>query len=190
MKKILSLLLISTLFISFSGCGDDDSASPSMTLNIDGTNVKITTVTGVMIFTNQNGYEARGLNITGLTSDDNYITVQITNWDFQNPPNNGFLKKKYYNIFDSEEGQEAAECLEDDGITMCDGGLLTYTVFDGGGEIYTSAFDEDLAGFIEVTASNGKKISGNFDAIITGFSNETDLHVTGTFKNVGYRVSL
>jgi hypothetical protein len=53
-------------------------------------------------------------------------------------------------------------------------------------EIYTSAFDEDVAGVIEVTSSKGKKVSGTFDVILTGFDNEVDLHAKGTFKNVGY----
>lgn len=188
MEKALSLLLISALFISFSGCGDDDAASPSMTLSIDGTDIKIVSVTATLSFETLIGHEVRGLKINGLTRDNHSINVQITNWDFQTSLTNGFVKKKYYNIFGTEQGADTAECLEVEGANLCDGGLIVYTTMNET-QIYTSTFNEDLVGYIEVTSSNGKKISGNFDAIVTGIGNEVDLHATGTFKNVGYMIS-
>lgn len=190
MKKIslfLSVALFATLSFLLSGCGDDESPSPSLTLNIDGTNIKITTVTGLLIFSDESGHEARTLNLTGLTKNGDYLSIQVTNWDFQNPPTNGLVVKKYYNLFGGEEGIESADCLEVGDVTLCDAGVVTF-IPDAEDEIYTSAFDEDVEGVIEITASKGKKVSGTFDVILTGFSNETDIHAKGTFKNVGYRI--
>ncbi len=191
MRKIsllLSVALFATLSCVLSGCGgDDDAPSASLTLNVDGTNLKITVVTGLMLMDEQNGHEARTLNLTGLTKNGDYLSIQVTNWDFQNPPANGLVVKKYYNLFDGAEGVEAADCIEVDDVTLCDAGLVTF-IADSDDEIYTSAFDEDVAGVIEITSSKGKKVSGTFDVVLTGFSNEVDIHATGTFKNVGYRV--
>ena len=188
MRKIslfLSVALFATLSFVLSGCGDDESPSASMTLTIDDVKVKITTVTGVLIFSDESGHEARTLNLTGVTNHGDYLSIQVTNWDFQSPPVNGLVAKKYYNLFDGEEGIESADCLEVGDVTLCDAGLVTFMP-DAEEEIYTSAFDEDIAGVIEITSSKGKKVSGTFDVILTGFSNEVDLHAKGTFKNVGY----
>ena len=191
MRKIslfLSVALFATLSLVLSGCGDDEASSPSLTLNIDGTNIKVTTVTGLLIFSDESGHEARTLNLTGLTKNGDYLSIQVTNWDFQNPPANGLVVKKYYNLFDGEEGIASADCLDiGDGVSLCDAGVVTF-IPDAEDEIYTSAFDEDVEGVIEITASKGKKVSGTFDVILTGFSNETDIHAKGTFKNVGYRI--
>lgn len=189
MRKIsllLSVAVFATLSFVLSGCGDDESSSASLTLTLDGEKMKVKTVTGMLIYSEESGHESRSLNITGSLNNGDLFTIQIANWDFQNPPKDGFIKKKYYNIFEGEDGIEAAECIEVDEVTLCDAAAVTYMV--DGDDIYTSAFDEDLAGFVEVTASKGKKISGNFDVIVTGFSNEVDIRATGTFKNVGYAI--
>lgn len=191
MRKIsllFSVACFATLSFVLSGCGgDDDAPSASLTLSLDGTNVKITAVTGLMLMDEQNGHEARTLNLTGLTKNGDYLSIQVTNWDFQNPPTNGLVVKKYYNLFDGEDGIESADCLEVDEATLCDAGLVTL-ITDEDDEIYTSAFDEDVAGVIEITSSKGKKVSGTFDVVLTGFTNEVDLHAKGTFKNIGYRI--
>lgn len=188
-KSIVSLLFIITI-LSFFGCSDDETNS-SMTLTIDGEKEKVVTINGVLAFEEQYEHEGRGLNLTGVLSNGDYVVVSVSNWDFQSPPTNGVIEKTYYNVFDGGEGMESATCLDlDDGITsLCDGGLFTYLI-EGEAEIYTSAFDEDVNGYIEITDNNSKnkKISGNFDLVVVGIGNEVEHRMTGSFKNVNYFV--
>lgn len=190
MKKspfLLSFFAFAFIVTLFSGCSGDETESASITLTLDGQSKKIKTITGVLVFTTISGHEARGLNITGTLDNDAYFVIQVNNWDFQNPPANGLIKKKYFNI--TGDGIEDADCIESQGSTLCDGAMITYVPSGGSNEFYMSAFSDALDGFVEVTASNGKRVSGTFDLVITEASSEESIRATGTFNNVRYVVS-
>jgi hypothetical protein len=185
-----SIVAIGILLIGFVTirCGkDDDASKSSMTLKVDGQAVELSVSTATLSFETQNDHEGRALQMLG-SANGKMLTIGISNWDFQNPPENGIKVKTYTAAFDENIVGEA-ECLSLDGgsVELCEGILITYTVGD---KMYMSAlYEGEYDGFVKVTACDGsaKKASGEFDLKLDdGEGNE--LALEGSFENVTYIV--
>jgi hypothetical protein len=184
MKKLLLKALLLFALTPFLQCSDDDSSKASFDLSVDGTSVKVTNPSGVLSFTEEYGHEGRGLLVMGQIGEDQ-VTVTVSNWDFQNPPENGVLAKSYSSAFD-EEMLEEADCLELEGdVTLCEGVLITYTT---NGDTFFSAFSDTYNGTVEITKCSDNKISGKFDLKAKSLSDETEVTLQGNFSNIKYVV--
>lgn len=189
--KLTGLALILLTSITFTYCGNDD-VKPSVTYTIDGENQKVTTVTATLQFETQYDHEGRALYITAAAGASKMLSIAISNWDYQNPPDNGVLTKTYDATFDfeTEEDNDLATCLEltggNAGVFLCDGALVTYI---GNSDIYFSAFDGNTEASVTVTTCSPSKrtISGTFTAKAQNFDSQ-ELVISGEFKNVKYSV--
>jgi hypothetical protein len=189
--KLTGLALILLTSVTFTYCGNDD-VKPSVTYTIDGENQKVTTVTATLQFETQYDHEGRALYITAAAGASKMLSIAISNWDYQNPPDNGVLTKTYDATFDfeTEEDNDLATCLEltgdYEGVFLCDGALVTYI---GDSDIYFSAFDSNTEASVTVTVCSPSKrtISGSFTAKVQNFDSQ-ELIITGEFKNVKYTV--
>ena len=105
MKNTLFVALLLGAFI-FSGCDDDeqDLGSFKVTQNGSESDVSITTAT-LTVGSGQNSASGRAfhkLNISGDIGDE-AISVTVSNWDFQEPPDKAIFAKDYYNVLLDEE---------------------------------------------------------------------------------------
>jgi hypothetical protein len=186
--SLASILLTSVLF---THCGGDDF-KPSVSYTIDGENQKVASVTASLQFETQYDHQGRSLNITAAAGTSKLLSVVVSNWDYQNPPDNGILTKTYDATFDfeTETENDLATCLEltgvNEGVFLCDGALVTYI---GNSDIYFSAFDGNTEASVTITGCNPSKrtISGSFMAKIQNFDSN-ELTVSGEFKNVKYSI--
>jgi hypothetical protein len=158
-----------------------------MTLVFNGTSYTFTEFNNTLYSENQYGQKGRRLdirtNINGKT-----IVFSVSNWDWQNPPAEGVIEKKYSTISFSAPG---SQCMEIDGYDFCDAGLVTYYPTGNLSQPYIS-MEEDYPGFVQITDCNTqtKKVSGTIDAKLVDFFevNTDTFTVTGTFTDLCYRV--
>ena len=185
------LLMIASAFI-FTYCGDDDKPSAQFSYAIDGTSEPIENVSASLQSEIQAGHEGRLLNISFAKAGVfNMLTIVVSNWDFQDPPHNGVLSGKYDAAWDYKNtGEEnpSASCFSlENGLTLCDGGLVTlYTEND----VYSSVFDGNTAATITISKCDvsSNTVSGTFNAKV-GPLNGPHLHtVNGSFENVKYTI--
>lgn len=184
MKKLFSRLFILLVLVQFIGCnGDDASPSASISLSIDGAKQSVKFSGAQLLVEDYGDHEGRSLNITAI-SGTNVLTVAVSNWSFQNPPEDGVIAKKYENLF-TDQTLDKGQCMSEGIEEYCDGGTVTYTSDD----FYASAFYEgSYAGFVHITKcdTKSKRISGTYDVVV---SNDTDeFTLKGEFKNVPYLV--
>jgi len=192
LKGILAKVLILTLTGMFTFCGDDvTEESTHFVYQVDGITKNVQSITGLLQTETQYEHEGRSLHVNVSNDVSQVITIGVSNWDFQNPPKDGIIEGEYDATFDSEQMNGTnpnGECLEltgpNAGVTLCDGGLITYT---SQGELYTSIFDGNTSASITITKCTKRKISGSFTATLEDFSGK-QLTVSGTFKNVKYEV--
>lgn len=185
------LMILASVFI-FSFCGDDDKGNtPKAAFSIDGESKKVQTISGVLQSQVQYEHEGRALNITIATDDGQILSVAVSNWDFQNPPDNGVLPGEYDAAFDFEETEEEnplANCLMLDGnVALCDGGLVSLV---SESDFYTSVFDGNTQASITISKcdAGNRTVSGTFSATIGHFDGVETYTVTGSFTNVKYVV--
>jgi len=186
------LLLIFSITLTFCG-GDDEGGTNKFTYKIDGESQDVITVTGVLQSEIQYDHEGRTLLLTAAAGLDKMISVTISNWDFQNPPEEGVLEGDYDVTWDMEDTEEnpLADCLQLTGdheeVTLCDGGLVTLI---SGTDLYFSVFDGNTEGSITITNCNADKhtVSGNFSAKVGSLDGLQQFTVTGSFSNVKYSV--
>jgi hypothetical protein len=191
-NKILAFFSILLASVTFTNCGEDEF-KPTVSYTIDGENQKVATVTASLTFETQYNHEGRSLYITAAAGLTKMLSVAISNWDYQNPPDNGILTKTYDATFDfeTEADNDLATCLEltgdNTGVFLCDGALVTYI---GNNDLYFSAFGGNTAASVTITACSPSKrtISGSFTAKVQNFD-EQELTITGEFKNVKYTVN-
>jgi hypothetical protein len=189
--KFLGFASILMASVVFTNCGDDEF-KPSVSYTIDGENQKVASVTASLQFETQYNHEGRSLYITAAAGLSKMLSVAVSNWDYQNPPDNGILTKIYDATFDfeTEADNDLATCLEltgdNEGVFLCDGALVTYI---GNSDIYFSAFDGNPEASVTITACSPSKrtISGSFTAKVQNFDSE-ELTISGEFKNVKYTV--
>jgi len=188
--------MILVLAFVFTFCGNDDekSSGPQFTYSIDGASQDVQTVTGLLRSQIQYDHEGRALNITAFAANNKTLTIGVSNWDFQNPPDDGVLTGEYDATFDFEETEEEnpfANCLaltgDNEGVFLCDGGLVTLI---SGSDFSTSVFDGDTEATITISKCDASKhtVSGTFSAKVAAFDGTQPYMITGTFENVSYIV--
>jgi hypothetical protein len=190
---VISQGLLLTTLLLFAQCGDDDDSGPALTYTIDGQSQPVQTVTGVLMSEIQYDREGRSLNITAAQGFDQLLSVAVSNWDFQNPPDNGILTGEYDATLDEDntEDNPLAECLpltdENEGIYLCAVGLISMV---SGQDLYFSVFDGDTGATIVITSCDpGKRtVSGTFQGKIGTIDGETIKTISGSFTNVKYTV--
>lgn len=176
----------------FTFCDEPTPAeSTHFVYSVDGISKNVQSINGLLQSEIQFEHEERSLKVIVSNSTSQTITIGISNWDFQNPPENGILEAEYDATFDIEAMDQAnpnGDCLALDGsnagITLCSGGVITYTLQ---GDVYTSIFDGNTEATITITKCTKKKISGSFTANLENVNGD-NLTVSGTFKNVKYEV--
>lgn len=188
--KHLSLLLLFVL--CFAACKDEDPMEPepinmgTMTITKDGgTPVTITTFNNTLLKAVDNGQNARRLDIRA-TVDGGTFVMTVSNYDSQNPPEDGVVVKTY----DAGLVGENSDCTEQGYVTLCDGGLSTYIV---GTTTYSSAANFDYyedPGYITISSIDGAntKVSGSFDVITYKPDQTGEVRFTGTFEDLVYVV--
>lgn len=186
MKKITLPVLIAILAI-FVRCDDDhNNGNPnSMTVIMDGTELRVSQVRGTLYFMEIQFHEFTGLLISGKI-DGNHFSIRVQNWDFQNPPHNAVFTKDYFNIFFGDRNLEGTDCLTlDGGNKLCEWGYIEYHIDDGTwfGETYFSRFDDSIDAFIKITSCDGERASGEFQAKMVSDKNN-ELVLSGTFNSL------
>ncbi len=186
-----SRLLILALAFVFTFCSKDDEVSkPQFAFTIDGTSQKVQVTSGVLLSEIQYGHEGRALYITAVSENHKTLSVGVSNWDFQNPPDNGILTGEYNATFDFENTQEEnpfGDCLAVEGATLCDGGLVTLIEDNNS---YFSAFDGATDATITITKCDAGKrtVSGTFSAKVASFDGVQQYTIAGSFDNLTYLV--
>jgi hypothetical protein len=119
------------------------------------------------------------------------LSIAVSNWDFQNPPDNGILTGDYDAAWDyknSGEENPRANCLPlEGGLTLCDGGLVTMH-FEN--DTYSSVFNGNTAATIIISKCDPRRrtVSGKFNASVGLPDGTRQYTVTGSFENVVYTV--
>jgi hypothetical protein len=191
---MLSRALIVILTGAFTFCGEETAEeSTHFTYTVDGKSQNIEVITGLLQSEIQFEHKEQTLIIGVSNSLSRVINIRVSNWDFQTPPENGILEGEYDATFDSEQmngSNPLGECLalsgDNAGVTLCDGGLVTFTL---NGDVYTSTFDGNTGGTITIEESNPEKhsVTGTFSTKVKNFDG-TELTIAGAFTNVKYVV--
>jgi len=193
MKK---LILFSTIAIGiFSGCSEDDDTNnnnnnnnsscsgATMSVNFAGSNSTHTAFNNTLLKQQSNGQDARRLDLRTNIANGTLV-LSVSNWDFQNPPENGVLVKSYTTL-DFGPGMS---CTNISGFDFCDGALVTYVELSSGTSYFSVG--ESSGGFVDIDVcdANNKIVSGTFSDILVDFINEDTIEVSGTFSNLCYTV--
>ena len=187
MKK---LLYLSCLILFFSACKKDDDPAkstndPIMEVEKDGESFTVTQFNNTLLVDNQGGETGRRLDLRGEV-DGGTLFITVSNWDWQNPPENGILVKNYHTNEDFDQGPDT-QCMDDGTFTYCDGGLGTYQISNT--EIlFSEDLEDESFGSITITENDpeAKTVSGSFDFIVTDLFNENIITFKGTFSNLNY----
>jgi len=185
MKK---LLLSFTVVLLMFSCGSDDTdemekVEALMEVEKNDISFSITNFNNTLLAESQSGETGRRLDLRANVEGGTLI-ITVSNWDWQNPPMDGVLTKTYdTNV---EIGENAA-CMDSNGITYCDGGLVTY--LDGAVIYISEAIDDEGAGRITISDvdSENKRVSGSFDVTTIDLSTDEKITFKGTFENLNYR---
>jgi hypothetical protein len=191
-KVIIGILAVS---LAFTQCDKKDDAAPqqkaSLTFSVNGTSKEASVSSGVLSFRTQHSHQVRYLQISSIV-EGNHFSIAVSNWDFQNPPNDSIKVKTYNNVF-AEQNIAKSECLPVGGnVSLCDRGFVTYVVDAdaANGKTYMSGFyDGDYNGFIKISACNpaNKTVSGEYDVKVDD-GDGVELTLKGKFENVIYLV--
>ena len=191
-RNLTSRLLILASAFVFTFCGDDDKPStPQLTYTLDGESQNIQAVSGILQSQIEHNHEGRALNINAVVGNGQTLSIAVSNWDFQNPPDNGVLTGEYdatWDFEDTETENPFANCLSlDGGVTLCDGGLVSLI---SASKFYTSVFDGNTEASITISKCDApnRTVSGTFSAIISEFDGVEQFTITGSFTNVKYIV--
>lgn len=189
MKTKMSLLLVACL-ISIIACKKDKTTSPgsstpvntsgTMNFKINGTNYSATSYNNTLINASQGGQTGRRLDIRGSFAGNKTLVLTVSNWDWQNPPLNGIVVKKY----DTQTIGPNTVCQDISGGTYCDGALGTYLF----GSSYHMTISEVAEGYIQISSceATNKKVSGSFYFITSDLSETVFDTIEGTFTNQVY----
>ncbi len=185
MKFSIFLALLLQVIL-FSGCDDeeDDKGSFTMTLQSTETNVAGTkatlTVSGGQ--TSSSGQASHTLRIAGKVNEDS-ISISISNWEFQEPPDNAIITKDYYNVYsDNEELCQKASS----NVTVCEGTLIKYMEGD---KLFASFSKDDVTLILDIIKCDGNKVSGKFEIELENvYDNNETKTVKGEFTDLKYTV--
>lgn len=190
MKKLLFFLPL--LLIGFISCEDDsdDNTPPSSTngsfeVTKNGVAYSGTNLNNTYIHTTQNGESGARLDLRCEIDGGNLI-LSVSNWDWQTPPDNGLILKKYNaNLELSTEN----DCMDNNNMTYCDGALVTHQMI-GASKSQISTKESNFDSYIKITGNNAsdKTVTGEFKAILKDFWGNDSTHVEGNFTNLTYTV--
>jgi hypothetical protein len=191
MKTRFFLLFLLGCLITSCNSNDDESNSSeeSMTIIKDGITFEGLNFNNTLILFSQAGEGVRRLDLRSDLEDGVFI-LSISNWDFQNPPQEGVIEKIYDTNVD-EAGPNTA-CQEINNINFCDEALISWSV---GVTAFVSELGQgdDQIGNITITNNNpeSKTVSGTFSAEIRDINapeNTPNTVVSGIFTNLSYTV--
>jgi hypothetical protein len=155
---------------------------------MDGVAQTATNFNNTLLVYPQNGSEERRLDLRADLGDDLFI-VSVSNWAFQNPPENGIVTKVYDTNVSANGGMGPNRvCNSTSSGNLCDAGLGSYMV-DG-----ITSMSENLSGeptgTITITENNAadRTVSGTFDFKVSSMipPNTTPVHFTGSFTDLSY----
>lgn len=155
-----------------------------MTLQSTETNVTVTkatlTVSGGQ--TSSSGQASHTLRIAGKVNEDS-ISLSVSNWEFQEPPDNAIITKKYFNVYsDNEELCRQASS----NVRVCEGVLIKYMEGD---KLFTTFSKDDATIILDITKCDGNKVSGSFDIEMENIDdNDETRTIKGEFTDLKYTV--
>ncbi|WP_460219292.1 hypothetical protein [Psychroserpens sp. MEBiC05023] len=187
--KLFALAFITLTILS---CSSDDNSSDgggeaSFTVIRDGVTYQGENINNTLIITSQNNQGVRRMDLR-CDFDGGTFVLSISNWEFQNPPEDGVVEKSYNT--NTEMGPDT-DCETIDGITFCDEALVTYIL---GQEYFVSELNEEGTDIGHITISNNNSgnltVSGTFDVLMRNFNdpNGENIEYTGSFNNLSYTV--
>lgn len=186
--KLLLLLLIFPALLLSSCSKDDDTSSSSVLMEIekDGEKFEVTTFTNRLVFDQQS--QSRALLLVGSV-DGGSFTFTITNWDWQNPPENGIVVKTYDTNVGVDVGSHS-DCMTVGIAALCDGGQLSYV--ENGATYISDGVENEEEGQIIISGNDtsSKTVSGSFDIIVQELGiapNRTKITFKGSFINLPYQ---
>lgn len=191
MKTKLSFLLIVGL-ITMISCKKDAETTPSnstptntsgtMSFKINGTTYSCTSYNNTLVNASQAGQTGKRMDIRGSFDGGKTLILTVSNWDWQGPPANGVLVKKY----DTQTLGPNTVCQDIGGGTYCDGALGTYMF----GSSFHMTISDEIEGYIQVSSCDAanKKVSGSFYFITSDISETVFDTIEGTFINQVYTV--
>jgi hypothetical protein len=181
----MKLLFFSTLLISallFSACDEDEHENHgSFTVTVQDTETQVfiskatLTVSGGQ--TAGSGQGSNTLRIAGGVMEDS-ITISISNWEFQEPPDNAIITKDYYN---EDLCQQVSE-----NKNVCEGAIIQYLEGD---KIYWSFSKDETTLILHITKCDGNRVSGTFNLDLENvYDNDDKKTVSGEFTDLLYTV--
>ena len=176
-----------------SNNSNNPSSTGSMALEIDGVAQTLTNYNNTLITVNQNSEIGRRMDLRANIGSELFI-LTVSNWDFQNPPNDGIVIKPYVTNFEYNGTLNNLPtdktCVTRGNTTFCDGGLITHQVSSL--DTRTSVrVPNEPSGRITITQNDpiNKTVSGTFDGKVTNFqSNSQSVQMKGSFTNLSYTV--
>ncbi|MEL6834712.1 MAG: hypothetical protein AAFP77_17075 [Bacteroidota bacterium] len=192
--KYHTLALIAILLLAFSCNGDDDpspSDMSSMTVVKDGETFTITDFNNTLLKEEMQGEPGRRLDLR-CDVDGGQFILSVSNWDFQNPPEDGIVIKSYASNEDPFDlpANSVTECMDGGNFTFCDGALGTYIIDN---VIYSSEMsDDNFVSIITITENDdaNRTVSGTFDIKVQSFGTNpaSFIEFTGSFTDLEYTV--
>ncbi len=195
MKTKLIFLLFAGLITIVSCKKDKEETTPSnsnnnntttatMSFKVNGINYTATSFNNTLISASQGGQQGKRLDIRGSFDSGKTLILTVSNWNWQNPPANGILVKKY----DTQTIGPNTSCQDIGGATYCDGALGTYLLSMSD---YHMTFSDTIQGYVQITSCDAanKKVSGSFSFITSDISETIFDTIQGTFANQVYTVS-
>ena len=185
MKNLMLFFLLGLLSMS---CGNDDDNNMNtdeeiMEVEKDGISFTVTSFNNTLLEDVQADEAGRRLDIRGDV-DGGTLIITVSNWNWQNPPENGVLEK----IYDTDEDIDSSntDCMEGNNFTYCDGGLGTYIL--GTKTYLTGVLDNAIPGNITISEndSNNRRVSGSFEFMTTDLFRTEEISFKGTFQNLKY----
>ncbi|MBL7856573.1 MAG: hypothetical protein JNM57_02700 [Cyclobacteriaceae bacterium] len=194
MKNLESRLLryskciLVTLFALASGCGTSDLEPQNVVVyTIDGEDQHVTFVSAIFSsFDIWVPYNVIEIDFNNNTSSQ--LELNVFNFEFQEPPNEGLLTGSYFNLDPEGTGSNGKPLCRDDpeyGEVCAE--VDAWLRYKSKGSFWL--IENDSRNSFNITQCNTKmhSISGDFDMVLANSLNE-ELAVKGTFKNVQYTV--
>jgi hypothetical protein len=185
MKYYIALAVLLKAFV-FSGCDDDEEDTGSFTMTVQGTEKNVTVKQATLTVSggqnSSSGQSSHTLRIAAMVGEDS-IYVGVSNWEFQEPPDNAVFTKDYYNVFSDNEEL----CHQASGnVVACEGVLIKYMTGD---KLFGSYHKDDATLILHISKCDGQKVSGTFDITLENvYDNEDTKVVAGVFTDLSYTV--
>ncbi len=181
------MLLCLGVLLFLPSCKEDEAVVEEeeqavLEIKKDGTDYTISEFNNTLVDAEQNGQLGRRMDIRCEVGGGTLI-LSISNWSWQNPPEDGIISKTYATNSNGYISTNTA-CSG----AFCDGGLGTYN-FDGGA-YFSDGITEEEEGQIIISSNDTEKkeVSGSVDIIVKNFALDEQVEFKGTFKNLPYTV--